>query len=145
MWATQLKHQILHNSTWRLYGLHGIMKESDIIKNTMQYKMNGQEGRAFVVVLLLVGVVGAGIAGFYVGKGGGYDEAYAVGQQSGDTAGYLRGKKDGEVIGRSAARTEAEQATANAAAAAVNPFGAANPLGDVTTNPYENVKTNPFE
>lgn len=60
----------------------------------------------------------------------------------GNSQGYKKAEADTKAVQAEAAKKAASQA-----AKAANPFGVANPLGDVEANPFEKTKKilNPFE
>lgn len=67
---------------------------------------------------------------------------FVVGWWVGSSQGYKRAEADIKKV-----QAEAAQKAAGEAAKAANPFGVANPLGDVEANPFEKTKKilNPFE
>lgn len=67
---------------------------------------------------------------------------FALGWWVGSNQGYKKAEADIKKVQAEAAKKAAEEA-----AKAANPFGVANPLGDVEANPFEKTKKilNPFE
>ncbi len=66
---------------------------------------------------------------------------FSVGLWVGHSRGYKKAEADIKKV-----QTESAQKAAEDAAKAANPFGAANPLGEVEANPFEKTKKilNPF-
>lgn len=67
---------------------------------------------------------------------------FFVGWWVGSSSGYKKAEADIKAV-----QAEAAKKAAGEAAKAANPFGVANPLGDVEANPFEKTKKilNPFE
>ena len=91
-----------------------------------------------VWVILIVVVLGAGLAGGYWY---GTDTGYQAGRAVGDREGYQRAEAEAKQLQAAAARKVAEDA-----AQAANPFQAANPLSGVE-DPFSKLSEtlNPFK
>lgn len=87
-----------------------------------------------IVVAVVVALIAGGVGGYLYGKGAGKTAAY--------DAGYAQAEED---LGK--VQEEAAKRTAEEAAKAANPFGVANPLGDVEADPLAKFKKalNPFD
>ncbi len=93
-----------------------------------------KNAKGTIVVAVVIALVVGGVGGYLYGK--------SAGKTAGYEAGYAQAEVDSGKVQEEAAKRTAEEA-----AKAANPFGVANPLGEVEADPLAKFKKalNPFD